>query len=98
MPAAKISLALTSPGRSLRRHYFSALWTVHKHHHVFYNPSPFAVIADEYFDQFVRSTPLLLLPLAMVRMHRKRADACALLSSFFSFSYCAATAQVQGGW
>jgi sterol desaturase/sphingolipid hydroxylase (fatty acid hydroxylase superfamily) len=28
-------------------HYFSAMWSIHKHHHVFYNPSPFAVIADE---------------------------------------------------
>ena len=32
---------------------------------VFYNPSPFAVIADEYIDQFVRSTPLLVIPLVM---------------------------------
>ena len=46
-------------------HRFDVLWKAHKHHHVFYNPSPFAVIADEYLDQFVRATPLVLLPMAM---------------------------------
>ena len=40
-------------------------WQQHKHHHVFYNPSPFAVIADEWVDQFFRSLPLLVLPLIM---------------------------------
>jgi Delta7-sterol 5-desaturase len=39
------------------------MWDVHKHHHVFYNPSPFAVIADEWMDQFIRATPLLFLPM-----------------------------------
>ncbi|XP_023336753.1 delta(7)-sterol 5(6)-desaturase erg32 [Eurytemora carolleeae] len=38
-------------------------WTHHKHHHVFHNPSPFSVIADEPIDQFFRSSPLLVLPL-----------------------------------
>jgi hypothetical protein len=32
----------------------------HKFHHYFYNPSPFAVIADEYIDQFIRSTPMVV--------------------------------------
>eukprot|EP01037_Dinobryon_pediforme_P024406 gene24406-26193_t len=32
------------------------------HHHRFYNPSPFAVIADEYLDQFVRTWPMVILP------------------------------------
>jgi len=41
------------------------LWKIHKGHHQFYNPSPFAVIADEYVDQFVRSIPLLLIPIIM---------------------------------
>jgi lathosterol oxidase len=40
-------------------------WTQHRFHHVFYNPSPFAVIADEPIDQFVRALPLLLFPLVM---------------------------------
>jgi lathosterol oxidase len=43
-------------------HYFSFFWEVHRHHHRFYNPSPFAVIADEYLDQFVRTWPMVILP------------------------------------
>jgi len=46
-------------------HSSNMLWSVHKAHHHFYNPSPFAVIADEYLDQFVRASPLLLFPLIM---------------------------------
>lgn len=46
-------------------HRFAVLWDQHRSHHVFYNPSPFAVIADDMFDQFVRSAPLLLFPLAL---------------------------------
>jgi Delta7-sterol 5-desaturase len=38
---------------------------VHRHHHKFYNPTPFAVIADELLDQFVRSLPLCVLPWMM---------------------------------
>ena len=37
----------------------------HKHHHVFFNPSPFAVIADEWADQLMRSSPLFFIPLLM---------------------------------
>ena len=37
-------------------------WRIHKHHHVFHNPSPFAVIADEPLDQFARALPLLIIP------------------------------------
>lgn len=40
-------------------------WKQHKAHHVFFNPSPFAVIADEHLDQLIRSAPLLLIPLLM---------------------------------
>ncbi|MFO0548831.1 MAG: sterol desaturase family protein [Polyangiaceae bacterium] len=40
-------------------------WKEHKAHHVFANPSPFAVIADDLIDQLVRSAPLLLIPLVM---------------------------------
>ena len=46
-------------------HRFGTFWEQHKHHHVFYNPSPFAVIADEYIDQFARATPLVTLPLLL---------------------------------
>lgn len=44
-------------------HKYKMLWNQHKHHHVFFNPTPFAVIADEFVDQFVRAGPLLLFPL-----------------------------------
>jgi lathosterol oxidase len=44
-------------------HSVPFFWSHHKAHHRFYNPSPFAVIADEGFDQFFRSAPLLVLPL-----------------------------------
>jgi len=40
-------------------------WKHHKHHHVFHNPSPFSVIADEPVDQLFRSAPLLLLPILL---------------------------------
>ena len=32
-------------------HVSFPFWKQHKHHHVFFNPSPFAVIADEWIDQ-----------------------------------------------
>jgi lathosterol oxidase len=46
-------------------HRFAFFWSIHRHHHMFYNPTPFAVIADEYLDQFVRTLPLVILPLAL---------------------------------
>jgi lathosterol oxidase len=46
-------------------HTNNTLWSAHKPHHQFFNPSPFAVIADEYLDQFMRALPLLLFPLVM---------------------------------
>ncbi|GMH61902.1 hypothetical protein TL16_g03357 [Triparma laevis f. inornata] len=44
-------------------HVYPRFWNFHKHHHVFFNPSPFAVIADEYVDQFFRALPLLVFPM-----------------------------------
>jgi len=44
-------------------HRYRFLWMQHKFHHRFFNPTPFAVIADEYLDQFMRSSPLLWMPL-----------------------------------
>lgn len=44
-------------------HVNFTFWQQHKHHHVFHNPSPFSVIADEWVDQFFRSMPLLVIPL-----------------------------------
>lgn len=40
-------------------------WREHKAHHVFHNPTPFAVIADGSVDQLVRAAPLLLVPLVI---------------------------------
>lgn len=44
-------------------HRLESFWAHHKHHHHFPNPTPFAVIADEYVDMFVRALPLLVFPL-----------------------------------
>jgi len=38
-------------------------WRHHRHHHVFHNPSPFSVIADEPIDQFFRSLPFVMISL-----------------------------------
>lgn len=46
-------------------HEYKAFWNNHRHHHVFFNPSPFAVIADEYIDQFFRSAPMVVFPLVV---------------------------------
>lgn len=46
-------------------HYSMTFWEIHRHHHKFYNPSPFAVIADEWADQFVRTWPMVIIPLMM---------------------------------
>jgi len=40
-------------------------WLQHKSHHKFFNPTPFAVIADDFVDQLIRSMPLVFLPLIM---------------------------------
>jgi lathosterol oxidase len=44
-------------------HKFDILWNVHKSHHQFFNPTPFSVIAEDYIDQIVGASPLILLPL-----------------------------------
>eukprot|EP00516_Mucochytrium_quahogii_P001210 CAMPEP_0203759658 /NCGR_PEP_ID=MMETSP0098-20131031/12763_1 /ASSEMBLY_ACC=CAM_ASM_000208 /TAXON_ID=96639 /ORGANISM=" , Strain NY0313808BC1" /LENGTH=271 /DNA_ID=CAMNT_0050652765 /DNA_START=274 /DNA_END=1089 /DNA_ORIENTATION=+ len=44
-------------------HRFTFLWKQHASHHRFFNPSPFAVIADDWFDQFFRGLPLLVFPM-----------------------------------
>ena len=43
-------------------HRYDFWWSIHKHHHHFYNPSPFAVIADDWPDQFMRTLPMIMLP------------------------------------
>lgn len=44
-------------------HYYSFMWNLHKEHHLFSNPTPFAVIADSPIDQFFRAAPILIFPL-----------------------------------
>uniref|UniRef100_A0A6B2LD44 Fatty acid hydroxylase domain-containing protein n=1 Tax=Arcella intermedia TaxID=1963864 RepID=A0A6B2LD44_9EUKA len=46
-------------------HTTAYFWKLHKPHHTFFNPSPFAVIADEWVDQFARALPLLVFPIVM---------------------------------
>jgi lathosterol oxidase len=46
-------------------HTIGFWWKQHKGHHVFFNPSPFAVIADDHVDQLIRSAPLLFIPMIM---------------------------------
>lgn len=46
-------------------HVFPSVWRWHKHHHLFFNASPFAVVADEFSDQFFRALPLVLFPMLM---------------------------------
>ena len=43
-------------------HRYGFWWSIHKHHHHFSNPSPFAVIADEWPDQLCRTLPMLAMP------------------------------------
>mmetsp|Transcript_9198 Transcript_9198/g.22556 ORF Transcript_9198/g.22556 Transcript_9198/m.22556 type:complete len:389 (-) Transcript_9198:1129-2295(-) len=43
-------------------HYFDHGWDVHRHHHVYSNPTPWAVIADEPWDNMMRASPMLVLP------------------------------------
>jgi len=44
-------------------HKYDFLWKIHKSHHQFFNPTPFSVIAEDYIDQIVGSSPLFILPL-----------------------------------
>lgn len=43
-------------------HSSKQMWQFHRAHHVFFNPSPFSVIADEMVDMSARAFPLLLIP------------------------------------
>ena len=49
-------------------HVSFPFWKQHKHHHVFFNPSPFAVIADEWIDQ-VKSDRNILYRLSPEGIH-----------------------------
>lgn len=46
-------------------HEWRPTWRHHKHHHTYFNPTPFAVIADESLDNLMRGLPMLFFPLLM---------------------------------
>eukprot|EP00922_Rhytidocystis_sp_ex-Travisia-forbesii_P020330 GHVS01029929.1.p1 GENE.GHVS01029929.1~~GHVS01029929.1.p1 ORF type:complete len:305 (+),score=13.16 GHVS01029929.1:278-1192(+) len=64
-------------------HRFAFLWTFHKYHHTFPNPSPFAVIADEVVDQLIRSSPMAFVPLFM----RLNVDIMFVVMALFTYGY-----------
>lgn len=44
-------------------HNNKVLWNIHKKHHLFPNPTPFSVLSDHPLDMFIKSSPMLWLPL-----------------------------------
>ncbi len=44
-------------------HQLDYLWNIHKSHHQFFNPTPFAVIAEDYIDQIIGASPLIVIPI-----------------------------------
>ncbi|XRB03643.1 hypothetical protein NFJ02_18g29980 [Pycnococcus provasolii] len=73
-----IPLILAMSAAAFRFYYWrpttlAPLWSRHRHHHVFSNPSPFAVLADDYLDQCVRAAPMLVLPAHQHTLHYTRA-------------------------
>ena len=64
-------------------HVVRPFWNVHKHHHVFFNPTPFAVVADEFFDQFNRALPMLIFPILLPL----NIDVAFLTFSVFFYGY-----------
>jgi len=44
-------------------HRFDLLWSIHKRHHLYPNPTPFAVLSDHPLDMWIKSSPLLWIPL-----------------------------------
>lgn len=46
-------------------HTFDRLWNIHKPHHRYHNPTPWAVIADDAPDEIVRGAPLFIIPMLM---------------------------------
>lgn len=43
-------------------HRNNLLWTIHKHHHRYSNPTPFGVMADQPLDMFIKSSPIFWIP------------------------------------
>lgn len=46
-------------------HKIEFFWVHHKQHHLFYNPTPFAVVADDLADQYIRGLCMFIIPLVM---------------------------------
>jgi lathosterol oxidase len=44
-------------------HRFDVLWEIHRPHHKYFNPTPWAVIADDAPDEIIRGSPLFLIPM-----------------------------------
>jgi len=51
MDEVYLSILVALSNFKVKGHVDFRFWKQHKHHHVFYNPSPFSVIADEWVDQ-----------------------------------------------
>ncbi|CAF1334026.1 unnamed protein product [Rotaria magnacalcarata] len=64
-------------------HTIDILWKVHKSHHQFYNPTPFAVIAEDYVDQIVGALPLVFIP-ALIPINM---DLLFFQFAFFFYGY-----------
>lgn len=41
-------------------HTLTSMWSVHKHHHRFYNPTPFAVLTDDPMEHLLHTAPMVL--------------------------------------
>jgi len=65
--ASTVAVVLISDLWEFAYHYLGHkvdfFWNIHRGHHVFSIPSLFSVIADDPVDQFMRATPLLVMPL-----------------------------------
>lgn len=44
-------------------HKINFLWQVHKRHHLYSNPTPLAVFSDNPLDMWVKSSPVIWIPL-----------------------------------
>lgn len=64
-------------------HKVPVLWDQHRQHHKFFNPTPFAVVADEAFDQLIRASPLLFIPMVIPT----NMDVLFALFSVFFYAY-----------
>jgi lathosterol oxidase len=62
-------------------HRYRIFWENHRHHHKFFNPTPFAVIADEFIDQACAAHLLLPAPPPPLREHTARGSDTSMRSA-----------------